>query len=91
MTADELLRRVFVSVEVNETFTHATVSLNDNSQLLFCHRVGERWVKAEAGQGKIAPGLAQDLLARIAMFRLNHKHLDMQFDDGSRWEVRFRS
>jgi hypothetical protein len=90
MTAEELLRAAFVSVEVNETFTHATVSLNDNSKLRFCHRVGERWVKAEAGQEEATPALAQNLLARIAMFRLNRKHLDMQFDDGSRWEVRFR-
>jgi hypothetical protein len=30
------------------------------------------------------------LLGRIAMFRLNGKHLDIQFTDGSRWEARFK-
>ena len=31
-----------------------------------------------------------ELLAHIANFRLNAKHLDVQFADGSRWERRFR-
>jgi hypothetical protein len=91
MTAEEMLRAAFVSVEVNEVFTHATVSMIDNSKLLFCHGVGERWVKATAaGQAGIAPALASDLLPRIAMFRLDRKHLDVQFNDGSRFEVRFK-
>jgi hypothetical protein len=91
MTAEGFLRGAFVSVEVNKTFTHATVVLNDNSKLLFCHRVGERWAKADAGQPEIAQSLAHDLLARIAMFTLNRKHLDVEFTNGGRWEVRFKS
>jgi hypothetical protein len=54
--------------------------------LCFCHRVGERWVKAvgpEHCEG--VPGLAGELLAQITMFRLNAKHLDIEFRDASRW------
>ena len=32
------------------------------------------------------PGLAGELLSAITMFRLNSKHLDIQFEDGSRWD-----
>ena len=62
----------------------------DGSRLCFCHRVGERWAKAlpAAASGE-RPGLADQVLQRIALFRLNAKHLDVQFHDGSRWEARF--
>jgi hypothetical protein len=91
MTAEELLRGAFISIDVNESFSHATVSLNDNSKLVFCHRVGERWVSATAsGPCEIGATLASDLLGRIASFRLNGKHLDVRFNDDGRWEVRFK-
>jgi hypothetical protein len=34
--------------------------------------------------------MAGEALSRITLFRLNAKHLDVQFSDGSRWETRFR-
>ncbi len=84
MQDDERLRRAFVSVEVNDSFTEAVILLSDQSKLCVCHRVGERWVKA-AG-----PGLAEQVLAGIATFRLNGKHLELAFADSSRWELRFQ-
>jgi hypothetical protein len=86
MANDALLRRALACVEVNDTFSEAVVALGDGSRLRFRHRVGERWVRAEG-----AGNLAAEVLATIALFRLNGKHLDVQFRDGSRWEARFRA
>jgi hypothetical protein len=59
--------------------------------LCFCHRVGERWAKAVGSeQTPEQGGIAEQVLAGIVMFRLNARHLDVQFADGSRWENRFR-
>lgn len=92
MTAEELLRESFVSLEVNEQFTEVVLGMRDGSRLCFCHRVGERSAKA-AGQAEAEgePGLAGRLLAAISLFRLNARHLDVQFEDGSRWEAAFGS
>ena len=90
MTAGEVLRGAFVSLEVSEDFSEAVLLLRDGSRLRFRHRVGERWVKAvdvpEAG-GETT--FAVQVLSLIGLFRLNAKHLDVQFQDGSRWEERF--
>ena len=87
MTSDETLRRALLTVEVNEDFTEAVMRLQDNSRLCFCHRVGERWAKAVVpGQREDETELAGELLSAITMFRLNAKHLDIQFEDGSRWD-----
>lgn len=86
MTSEEEFRRAFASLEVNEDFTEAVLAMRDGSQLCFCHRVGERWAKATGG-GEVS--LAGQLLPLIGTFRLNGKHLDIQFQDGSRWEARF--
>jgi hypothetical protein len=83
MTGEELLRSCFVSLELNEGFTEATLQMRDASRLRFCHRVGQRTVEAVDG------GEAAQVLALIEKFRLNAKHLDVQFQDGSRWEARF--
>ena len=87
MTSDETLRRALLTVEVNEDFTEAVMRLQDNSRLCFCHRVGERWAKA-VGPEEREPegGEAEELLSAIKMFRLNRKHLDIQFEDGSCWD-----
>jgi hypothetical protein len=84
MTAADLLREALAGVEVNETFTEAVLSLHDGSKLSFCHRVGERWAKASDGSA-----LAGRVLAQLAQFRLNARHLDLRFADGGRWEARF--
>jgi hypothetical protein len=91
MTQEETLRRPFVGVEVNEEFSEAVLEMRDGSRLRFCHRVGERWAQAVgAGQTETEPGTAGEMLAALTLFRLNAKHLEIQFRDGSRWEMRFR-
>jgi hypothetical protein len=90
MTDEDTLRGSFVSVEVNDSFSEAVLHMSDSSRLVFCHRVGERWARAEAtGREGNESGIAGTLLVRISMFRLNGKHLDIQFTDGSRWEAKF--
>jgi hypothetical protein len=84
LTDEAFLRQSFRAVEVNDVFDEASLTFADGGKLFFRHRVGERWVKAEA-----ADGLAARVLASIVQFRLNGKHLDLQFRDGSRWEARF--
>ena len=90
MTDEERLRSAFVALEVNDSFSEAVLQMSDSSRLVFCHRVGERWARAEtAGRQDNEAGIAGTLLARISVFRLNGKHLDIQFTDGSRWEAKF--
>jgi hypothetical protein len=85
------LRVAAQSVQVNCDFTEAVVHLSDGSRLCFCHRVGERWAKAVGAENQEqAGGLAEGLLGQMALFRLNGKHLDIEFSDGSRWEKSFR-
>jgi hypothetical protein len=90
MTTDEYLRQAFVSVEVNADFSEAVVILRDGSKLCFVHRVGERRIEAIRANESPEASLAAEVLAQIARFRLNAKHLDVQFTDGSRWEALFR-
>jgi hypothetical protein len=87
MTRAETLRSELLTVEVDRGFTEAVLRLRDESRLCFCHRVGERWAKAVGPEEREdITGLAGELLAAVTMFRLNAKHLDIQFDDGSRWD-----
>jgi hypothetical protein len=89
MSAADELRAGIAHLEViDDHFSEAVVSFHDGSQLRFRHRVDERWVQVEP---EAATGQAARLLARIARFRLNAKHLDLTFDDGSQWEARFTS
>ena len=92
MTGEECLRNAFVSLEVNESYSEAVLGMSDHSRLVFCHRVGERWVRAEGPDANVNQTTqAATILARIAMFRLNGKHLDIQFIDASKWEAQFRA
>ena len=87
MTTAETLKTSLLAADANETFTEAVLRFQDNSRLCFCHRVGERWAKAVGPeQRENEPGLAGEILAAIKTFRLNAKHLDIQFEDDSRWE-----
>ncbi len=89
MTTEETLRTALLTVEANESFSEAVLRFRDGSRLCFCHRVGERWAKAVGPeQRETEPGLAGELLAAMTMFRLNAKHLDIEFEDGSRWDER---
>jgi hypothetical protein len=86
MTDADFLRSSFVSLEVNADFTEAVLRLRDGSRLLFCHRVGQRWARAVGPDAEAST--AARVLARVALFRLNARHLDVSFEDGSRWEAR---
>ena len=87
MTSEERLRSELLAVEVNEDFTEAVMQFHDNSRLCFCHRVDERWAKSVGPvQRETEARLAGELLAAITTFRLNAKHLDIKFQDGSRWD-----
>ncbi len=86
-TSEQVLRDAFVSIETDARFTEAVVMLRDGSVLYFCHRVGERWAKAVGPDGDEG-GRSEDLIDAVRMFRLNAKHLDVEFEDGSRWEWR---
>ena len=87
MTSSETLRSALLTVAANDSFAEAVIRLHDGSRLCFCHRVGERWAKAVGPEEREAEaGLAGDLLAVITKFRLNAKHLDIEFADGSRWD-----
>jgi hypothetical protein len=83
----EFLTQSSAALAVNREFSEAVISMRDRSQLCFCHRVDERWAKAIAtGGGQGETTLAGEVLALISMFRLNRKHLVIEFHDGSRWE-----
>jgi hypothetical protein len=87
MTDADFLRGGFVALEVNDAFSEAVLALRDGSLIVFRHRVGERTVQAISDDAT----LAAQVLSRIARFRLNARHLDVQFADGSRWETLFGS
>ncbi len=87
LTSEETLRRELLTVKANENFTEAVMQFRDNSRLCFCHRVGERWAKAVGPeQRETEAGQAGELLSSVSMFKLNAKHLDIQFEDGSCWD-----
>lgn len=87
MTSEETLRTALLTVEANEPFSEAVLRFRDGSRLCFCHRVGERWAKSVGPeQHEEEAGLAGELLAAMTKFRLNAKHLDIEFKDGSRWD-----
>jgi hypothetical protein len=92
MTGEELLANSFVSLQADSMFSEAVLLLRDDSRLCFCHRVRERWTKAVGpDRAPQEAGTAGEVLALIARFRLNAKHLDVAFVDGTRWELRFSS
>lgn len=91
MTSAQALTGSLLSLQTDETYSEAVVTFEDGSRLCFCHRVGERWAKAVGPDAaEQESGVAGRLLAAVSMFRLNAKHLEIQFQDGSRWEEPFR-
>jgi hypothetical protein len=87
VTTEEILRAGLIAVEADKNFTEAVMRFGDNSRLCFCHRVGERWAKAVGPEDREdEAGLAGEFLRAMTKFRLNAKHLDIQFEDGSRWD-----
>jgi hypothetical protein len=87
MSSREALTGSLQSVDANENFTQAVMLFDDRSRLCFCHTVDERWVRAiGCDEREEDAGLAGRLLSAVTTFRLNAKHLDIQFADGSRWD-----
>jgi hypothetical protein len=84
MTDADRLRGAFVSLEVNADCTEAVLRLSDGSRLHFRHRVGQRQAAATSDDSD-----AGRVLERIGQFRLNRRHLDVRFADGSCWEALF--
>jgi hypothetical protein len=85
----DTFRDSVASVEVNAAYSEALISLSDGSRLAFRHTVQERWVKAFSADRDATASLANQLLPGIQKFRLNAKHLEIEFGDGGRWERRF--
>ncbi|WP_456477170.1 hypothetical protein [Oceanithermus sp.] len=73
-------------LRVGRRFTEAQLVFEDGSLLHFRHDPHTRWVQAWAPEE--GGGLAPELVPRIGRFRLNRRHLELWFDDGSRLEVR---
>ena len=87
MTSQQTLTQALTGVVANTDYSEAVLRLADGSRLCFCHRVDERWAKALGPERREDQGgVSGQLLAEIVMFRLNAKHLDIQFEDGSRWD-----
>jgi hypothetical protein len=63
----------------NETFTQAALHFKDGSHLQFEHSSRtNRWARASA-----ADTMADKLCGSLHQFRLNSKHLQLFFEDGS--------
>jgi hypothetical protein len=90
VTSAELLKTSLRAVAADARHTEAALRLSDGSQLVFRHRVDERWAKSigadPQGGADGNTGIAGQILAAMSIFRLNAKHLDIQFQDGSRWD-----
>jgi hypothetical protein len=68
-----------VRYEVNEAFTHASLYFEDGSYLQFEHTSrSNRWARASADQS-----IADEVCRSLYQFRLNAKHLQLFFEDGS--------
>ena len=88
LSSERLLAASIHSAQANEAFTEAVLLLRDESRLCFHHCTSERWAKAIGGSPSEPEdaGIAGKVVGTIKMFRLNSKHLDIQFEDGSRWD-----
>jgi hypothetical protein len=75
-------RRNAIEYVVNPAFTQATLRFADGSHIQFEHTSrSNRWAHASA------PGtVADDICRSLSQFRLNAKHLQLFFDDGTNAE-----
>jgi hypothetical protein len=78
----EHAKRHFVRYSVNAAFNQATVEFSDGSTLQFEHSSrANRWARASAEST-----IAAEICQAIRQFRLNAKHLQLFFEDGSNVE-----
>ncbi|MBE7465099.1 MAG: hypothetical protein HS116_16600 [Planctomycetes bacterium] len=89
LSAAEHLRLAFAEWQTNPDFSEALVTLADQTRLAFLHRGTERKAFALGPLGaERERGSAHSILNTIKLFRLNAKHLDIDFADGSRYELK---
>jgi len=78
-TLAQTVRTQVVRYVANPAFTQAILVFTDNSRLLFGHfSRANRWARASA-----AGSMADDCCQSLQQFRLNAKHLQLYFGDGS--------
>ena len=78
----EYARKNVTRYAPNASFTHATLDFSDGSSIQFEHTSrSNRWARASADAT-----MADELCRAIQQFRLNAKHLQLFFDDGSNVE-----
>lgn len=79
MSSAEYLKKKSPRYEVNAAFNQARLHFDDGSELQFEHTSrSNRWARASAG-GTIA----DEICRSMRQFRLNAKHLQIFFEDGS--------
>ena len=75
----ELARVSATDYIVNSEFTEGTLFFNDQSFLQFVHKArDERWARPSADDSA-----AGTVCRALSQFRLNAKHLQLFFEDGS--------
>jgi len=75
----EYARTHVIRYAVNPAFTQATLDFTDGSHLQFEHTSrSNRWARASA-----ASTMADEICRSMRQFRLNAKHLQLFFEDGS--------
>lgn len=78
-TTGQQIQAQVVRYVANAAFTQAILVFTDDSRLLFEHSSrANRWAKASR-----PASLADHCCQAIQQFRLNAKHLQLYFDDGS--------
>jgi hypothetical protein len=86
---EEQFAYAFRSLETNSACSEAVVTLHDGSRLFFIHAVEKQQTLAVGPEGQeLKHGSAGKLLNNIKIFRLNSNHLEMWFQDDSRWEMK---
>jgi len=78
----EYAKKKVIRYEVNAAFTQATLHFDDGSYLRFEHTSRtNRWARASADRTA-----ADEICRALYQFRLNAKHLQLFFEDGSNVE-----
>lgn len=77
-TLAQIAHAQVIHYQANKEFTQAFLFLKDGSSLQFEHSVGNRWAMASQ-----SPSMADSVCNSLKLFRLNAKHLQLYFQDGS--------
>ena len=82
MNLAEYAKKRAIRYEVNSAFTQAAIHFDDGSRLDFEHTSRtNRWARASADESA-----ADEICRALFQFRLNAKHLQLFFEDGSNAE-----